>query len=86
MAYAIDEYLKTCSFIAMEERGESVENTLRGRWRKTTSARIKLNSRGDKLSLNLMKFGSLHRVQNDLLHGFSEAMICKEVLLQLVLG
>jgi hypothetical protein len=67
----------------MEERGEG---TLRGRWRKAKSARIKLDSRGDKLSLNLMKFGSLHRVQNNLLHGFSEAVVCNEVPLQLVLG
>jgi hypothetical protein len=70
----------------MEERCAGVDNTLRGRWRKTKSTRIKLDSRGDKLSLNLMKFGSLHRVQNDLLHDFSEAMVCNEVLLQLVLG
>jgi hypothetical protein len=66
MAYAIDGGIKTCSFIAMEERGEGVGNTLRGRWRKTKSARIKLDSRGDKLSLNLMKFSSLRRVQNGL--------------------
>jgi hypothetical protein len=70
----------------MEERGEGVKTALRGRWRKTKSAGIKLDSRGDKLSLNLMKFGSLHHSQDDLQRDFSEAVVCNEVLLQLVLG
>jgi hypothetical protein len=65
----------------MEAKGERM-----GRRRKTKSAGIKLDSRGNKLFLYLMNFGSLHHFQDDLQSDFSEAVVCNEVLLQLVLG